>query len=553
MRKIIQTTYRSICLNVVAFLFLGVSVSAQTTAFNFQGRLNDGSTPANGTYELQFKLFDTIAGGGQIGGAIDKPAVLVINGIFSTQLDFGAAGFDGAARFVEIGVRVAGSPDPFTILNPRQQVLSTPYSIQAKNAAQLGGVDASEYVTTSTVGNSFIKNATVQQTANLNISGSGFFAGNVGIGTAAPTSKLQVVSSGHGITQTSGAVTVGSFISTASGGSGWFGTRSNHPLNFFTNDSLPQLTLSTVGNLGIGTTTPTAKLEVQSAIAGLTGVYAESPSGRAIWGKSVGSRGVYGESSTLEGVYGISGSGAGVAGRSTSNSGVYGESSAVSLTAGGVYGIGTGSGSIGVIGQSNLGTAVGVFGTSTSSTGFGIYARNTSSGGRAIFAEGNVDVVGITKTNILQITGGSDLAEKFDVAIDVAKDGKISGNDAPRPGVVMAIDRLGSGKLVVSRTAYNRRVAGVISGANNLAAGLLLPNLSDAKNAHAIALSGRVWVYADATRNPIAPGDLLTTSATPGHAMKVTDHTKAQGAIIGKAMNGLKGGRGLILVLVSLQ
>jgi hypothetical protein len=82
---------------------------------------------------------------------------------------------------------------------------------------------------------------------------------------------------------------------------------------------------------------------------------------------------------------------------------------------------------------------------------------------------------------------------------------------------------------------------------------LLLPNLTDVKDAQPIALSGRVWVYADATRNPIAPGDLLTTSSTPGHAMKATSYRRAQGAIIGKAMSVLKSGRGLVLVLVTLQ
>jgi hypothetical protein len=95
----------------------------------------------------------------------------------------------------------------------------------------------------------------------------------------------------------------------AAGGSGWFGTRSNHPLNFFTNDSTPQATLSAAGNFGIGTSAPTAKLEIQNVGSGQTGLYAESASGRAIWGKSVGSRGVYGESSSLEGVFGISGNG----------------------------------------------------------------------------------------------------------------------------------------------------------------------------------------------------------------------------------------------------
>ena len=68
-----------------------------------------------------------------------------------------------------------------------------------------------------------------------------------------------------------------------------------------------------------------------------------------------------------------------------------------------------------------------------------------------------------------------------------------------------------------------------------------------------VALSGRVYMLADASNGPIQPGDLLTTAATPGHAMKVTDHEKAQGAILGKAMSSLNEGRGMVLVLVSLQ
>jgi len=70
---------------------------------------------------------------------------------------------------------------------------------------------------------------------------------------------------------------------------------------------------------------------------------------------------------------------------------------------------------------------------------------------------------------------------------------------------------------------------------------------------HNVALSGRVYVQADASKDPIKPGDLLTTANTPGHAMKVTDPARAQGAILGKAMTPLREGRGLVLVLVSLQ
>jgi hypothetical protein len=68
-----------------------------------------------------------------------------------------------------------------------------------------------------------------------------------------------------------------------------------------------------------------------------------------------------------------------------------------------------------------------------------------------------------------------------------------------------------------------------------------------------VALTGRVYCWADASDDPIAPGDLLTTSDIPGHAMKVTDYAKAQGAILGKAMSALEKGRGLVFVLVTLQ
>jgi hypothetical protein len=68
-----------------------------------------------------------------------------------------------------------------------------------------------------------------------------------------------------------------------------------------------------------------------------------------------------------------------------------------------------------------------------------------------------------------------------------------------------------------------------------------------------VALTGRVYVWADASNGAIVPGDLLTTSDIPGHAMKVMDYEQAQGAILGKAMSSLETGTGLVLILVSLQ
>lgn len=153
-------------------------------------------------------------------------------------------------------------------------------------------------------------------------------------------------------------------------------------------------------------------------------------------------------------------------------------------------------------------------------------------------------VNGTTRTNTLQIMGGADLAELFSVA----------GTNTVEPGMVVAIDRENPGQLRIADSAYDRTVAGVVSGAGGINPGLILQQEgSIVVGEHPVALTGRVYVWADATNGAIEPGDLLTTSDTPGHAMKVSDYTLSQGAILGKAMTQLEEGTGLVLVLVSLQ
>jgi hypothetical protein len=153
-------------------------------------------------------------------------------------------------------------------------------------------------------------------------------------------------------------------------------------------------------------------------------------------------------------------------------------------------------------------------------------------------------VDGTVKCDVLKLTGGADIAEPFD----------ISGTMEMKPGMVMTIDPLHSGKLKISEKAYDRCVAGIISGAGDIEPGLIMsPSEDETLGEHPVALTGRVYCWADASNGPIYPGALLTTSNTPGHAMKVTDHQRAQGAVIGKAMSSLEEGRGLVLVLVSLQ
>jgi hypothetical protein len=177
---------------------------------------------------------------------------------------------------------------------------------------------------------------------------------------------------------------------------------------------------------------------------------------------------------------------------------------------------------------------------------FGIFNRQVGKSGLEI--DGNL----LVSMKALQLTGGADFAENFDVSAE--KRAGIPSAPEIQPGMVVAIDPASPGKLNLSRRAYDRRVAGVISGAGGVKPGMTMgqeQTLADGR--YPVALSGRVYVWADATRVAIHPGDLLTTSATPGHAMKAGVPAKAQGAIIGKAMTGLESGKGLVLVLVTLQ
>jgi len=148
-------------------------------------------------------------------------------------------------------------------------------------------------------------------------------------------------------------------------------------------------------------------------------------------------------------------------------------------------------------------------------------------------------------TNALQITGGSDLSEQFEIS---------GPEECVQPGMVVCIDPSRPGKLMVSGRAYDKKVAGIISGAGDLRPGMIMAQEgSAADGGQAVALTGRVFCRADASGGSIEPGDMLTTSETPGHAMKVTDYSRAQGAVLGKAMTSLESGKGLVLVLVTLQ
>jgi hypothetical protein len=179
-----------------------------------------------------------------------------------------------------------------------------------------------------------------------------------------------------------------------------------------------------------------------------------------------------------------------------------------------------------------------------------IVATNTQTDGLVLKCLGEayaevfkVSADGIVSTPILEITGGTDLAEPF----------QISGGERIPVGALVVIDDRNPGKLALSDHPYDTRVAGVISGAGGIRPGLTLTQDGIFDEGQYVAMSGRVYCLADAASGPISPGDLLTTSDTPGHAMRATDRDRAYGAVIGKAMTGLDEGAGLVLVLVNLQ
>jgi hypothetical protein len=136
---------------------------------------------------------------------------------------------------------------------------------------------------------------------------------------------------------------------------------------------------------------------------------------------------------------------------------------------------------------------------------------------------------------------GSDCAEDFDIVPSTQID----------PGTVMVLTD--SGDLQACQESYDRKVAGVISGAGEYRPGLILGRCHSTQERMPLALVGKVFCKADARYAPIEVGDLLTTSPTPGHAMRVLDPTKAFGAVIGKALRPLDAGQDLIPILVALQ
>ncbi len=141
---------------LITAALLAASASAQplSTAFTFQGQLSGSGAPANGTYDVRFRLYDALTAGNQIGPTLCTDNVAVANGLFTTQLDFGAQ-FAGQQRYLEIDVRPdTGLPcsnsTGFTTLGPRQALTAAPNADFALSAATAASATTATTATTAT-------------------------------------------------------------------------------------------------------------------------------------------------------------------------------------------------------------------------------------------------------------------------------------------------------------------------------------------------------------------------------------------------------------------
>jgi hypothetical protein len=187
------------------------------------------------------------------------------------------------------------------------------------------------------------------------------------------------------------------------------------------------------------------------------------------------------------------------------------------------------------------------------SIGYPLYINNVNQN-TYINAENGGNVGIGTTTPIAKLTVQGDVSVSGDVILtgaDCAEEFDIVAPAEAEPGTVVVVDQ--GGILHQCQQAYDKRVAGVISGAGDFRPSLILDRQQSQENRMPVALVGKVYCKVDARYAPIEAGDLLTTSPTPGHAMKADDPLKAFGAVIGKALRALQAGQGMIPILIALQ
>lgn len=568
MRTKISQKFNALIL-ITALSALETTGQAQGTAFTYQGQLYDGTNLANGNYDLRFHIYNALTGGSIVAGPLTNAPVAVSNGLFVVTLDFGAGVFTGSDEWLQIGVRSNGVAVAYTALSPRQELTPSPYAIFAEgvNAGGLSGtIPAGDLSGTyggvlmlNNPGNSYAGNGTGLVNVNaLTLDGLGpnnfwQITGNIGttpgvnfVGTSdnqpfyldsfgerglelqyTSRSTFPIFSSSAGINVIGGYW--GNIISNNVIGGTIAGGGDTFHFGITTFGQSPNVVNGDFGSVGGG------------------------------YNNTAGNEGTVpgGNNNTATGTASFA---AGAYASATNNySFVWSDGTAISSSANNSFDIHA-SGGVHINGadlylEPNDNTTYGL-GYRSSYAGITIDGPVLYSYLGGALAAVSPDTIALTwdysgdiwvsnnlSTATLTIRGGADLAEPFNISV----------NNKSVPGAVVVIDDQNPGQLKISERPYDTHVAGVISGAKGVNPGIQMHQQGLLEGGKNVALTGRVYVQADASNGEIRPGDLLTTSSTPGYAMRVSDHARAAGAILGKAMTGLNQGQGMVLVLVTLQ
>jgi len=343
-----------------------------STGFTYQGQLKDGGSPANGTYDLQFALYDQLTFGTQQGPTVCEDNVVVVEGLFTLELDFGAQ-FAGQERFLEIAVRAdtglnCGNATGLVTLSPRQALTGTPYAHFSLNADQLDGLDSADFL----------------QSIPMPLTLSGTSPTHIIRGENASTGTASV--GVYGLSTAASGETYG--VRGRSDSAGGFGVFGDETATSGTTYGVYGRTASTTGrgvqgyanassgsNYGVyGQSDSTSGTGVYGFASTLTGstyggrFMTMSSSGRAVYASALGGSG------TTYGVYGLS--------ESTSGRGVYGTAMAATGYAYGVYGVSASTSGVGTVGHASAGTGdtYGVYGQCDSADGTGVFGLATNTG-----------------------------------------------------------------------------------------------------------------------------------------------------------------------------
>jgi len=531
------------------------------TSFTYQGRLTDGGDPADGSYDFEFTLYDDPTVGDQVGSTVPKGDETVTDGLFTVQLDFGGDVFTGDDLWLEIGVRPGDSSGAHTTLGPRQRLTATPYAHYALKAPWSGltGIpegfkDGEDDDTTYMAG------------TGLNLVGAVLSADTTTLqrrvsGSCGSGNAIRVIDEDGTVTCES----VGGGVDPHDHwGETWSGSGVGLTLNSTDEDALQLyggddgLQVESADDDGVFVKEP-GEDGVLVTSPGRDGFSVTEPTSDGFYVRDAGDDGLGVVSASDNGVQVDHADNDGVHVGSAGGYGVYAEG-----TAGGLYGKTSGTG---VYGEST-GYEVAVYGLASydgpfcrewpdlqaggrfeanGPCGFGVYARGASWGLYTpddVYVGGKIDVVGAVDPII---------GERFEV----------DPQGHYEVGDLLVIDP-DSPNLVLSSEPNDTKAIGVVGPSLDYARGELMvivfgwhgakPAEGDDENVRQVA-----QIKADAGYGSIKRGDLLTTSPTPGHAMKAQPvnvggvEMHRPGTIVGKALESLDAGQGLIEIFVALQ